>query len=880
MAIRSGAAVSRFHRQQTGFRMDLPTCPACGQSVLDDDAQDCPFCGSSMKGGAPSKGAIQRMPVKPPPAKQAAPPPPVPAGERPLPAINKPPKPAPAKTEEEDPFAVDQSAAGKAIAVSASPGKGRSLEVVCPMCETHGFISLKAAGQLVKCCNPECLVPTFTAPAVEKKPAAVAPPPAPKSSTGMVLWGSIAAVLVVGAGVYWFVGGFGGGEKNPTLGIDPGQGYQFKNTGGEPEPDPVPKAAAAKDKKDKKDTEETPDKAVAVQATTAKSAAEMTKAAFEALVDASRKASPNRKAFCRRLAAIEFAQAGDIPAALEQIEQLKKVAGRSQHEAVLPLVAVAWQQLAQPAELAKTLAQAEAAAKQLPPRGRHSLDATVALCSVLAAANRVEDAQRLLAAHHASPNPANDTLTAAIAIVRADGSFNLDAPLLGRTLDEWQAPLEVAVTLTLAGRGRWNEGLAWAKQAPGSSTAAECTLAWAEALAMHSLDTKAENAADEMARATAAAADLFPAANAWFLGRVAALQVAKNNRAAAEEWLKKAQAALGTAPPPSPLRIGGIKELMELKLPDAAPLRMAALARAEIGGVRSRLGQTDGAWSDYSTSVAFLRGMAPSPSIVGKMQRDVKTNSPEVMRQQLIEALDLKNDDEARRNMNLYKQKLGELYKAAMTRFHLEISLLTAAVNLGLLDQVGQEIQSASVKTDLNEREPFGETPLATLVLARFEAVGKKDEREALSGVLQVRSDGADPLPALREQSAALIDAGKVDDAADRLQNAGDVKEALDEWMLRLASRLVKAGKSDAALRFLANVQDESLREEGLRLAAALAARDGQAGSFTTAVAARTPLPPETAALNAGLIEGLLRLSQAPPAAAPAPPPSEKAAPK
>ncbi|MCC6972369.1 MAG: hypothetical protein IT434_19305, partial [Phycisphaerales bacterium] len=28
--------------------MDLPTCPSCGQSVLDDDAEECPFCGGAM----------------------------------------------------------------------------------------------------------------------------------------------------------------------------------------------------------------------------------------------------------------------------------------------------------------------------------------------------------------------------------------------------------------------------------------------------------------------------------------------------------------------------------------------------------------------------------------------------------------------------------------------------------------------------------------------------------------------------------------------------------------------------------------------------------------------------------------------------------------
>ena len=36
--------------------MDLPSCKACGQSVLDD-VEDCPFCGASMKTGRPGNKA-------------------------------------------------------------------------------------------------------------------------------------------------------------------------------------------------------------------------------------------------------------------------------------------------------------------------------------------------------------------------------------------------------------------------------------------------------------------------------------------------------------------------------------------------------------------------------------------------------------------------------------------------------------------------------------------------------------------------------------------------------------------------------------------------------------------------------------------------------
>ena len=40
--------------------MDFPVCPACGQSVIDDDVEDCPFCGSSMTAKLGAKPAAPK----------------------------------------------------------------------------------------------------------------------------------------------------------------------------------------------------------------------------------------------------------------------------------------------------------------------------------------------------------------------------------------------------------------------------------------------------------------------------------------------------------------------------------------------------------------------------------------------------------------------------------------------------------------------------------------------------------------------------------------------------------------------------------------------------------------------------------------------------
>ncbi|REJ79800.1 MAG: hypothetical protein DWQ29_14580, partial [Planctomycetota bacterium] len=50
--------------------MDFRTCPACQASVLEDDVDDCPFCGASMTGKPSAKPAAAAPAQK----KEAAPP--------------------------------------------------------------------------------------------------------------------------------------------------------------------------------------------------------------------------------------------------------------------------------------------------------------------------------------------------------------------------------------------------------------------------------------------------------------------------------------------------------------------------------------------------------------------------------------------------------------------------------------------------------------------------------------------------------------------------------------------------------------------------------------------------------------------------------------
>ncbi|TWW08268.1 hypothetical protein E3A20_26020, partial [Planctomyces bekefii] len=65
--------------------------------------------------------------------------------------------------DEDDPFGIGAGGASQAVAASLKPEKGRLQKVVCPMCEQVGFIPKAALGKSVKCANPKCMVPVFTA---------------------------------------------------------------------------------------------------------------------------------------------------------------------------------------------------------------------------------------------------------------------------------------------------------------------------------------------------------------------------------------------------------------------------------------------------------------------------------------------------------------------------------------------------------------------------------------------------------------------------------------------------------------------------------------------------------------------------------------------
>lgn len=174
--------------------MEFRNCPSCKASVLEDDVEDCPFCGASMS-GKPSAKPATKPAVKPSQSGSGRPANPVAPAGRGTPPSKSPvaagssrtrPEPEPDRPEDtSDPFEVDPLAHKQATSVAIKPGKGRTIEVKCPMCESVGFIAPSQAGKDVKCCNPGCKLPIFKAPKLPPV-VKVEPEKAKGLSTGMI----------------------------------------------------------------------------------------------------------------------------------------------------------------------------------------------------------------------------------------------------------------------------------------------------------------------------------------------------------------------------------------------------------------------------------------------------------------------------------------------------------------------------------------------------------------------------------------------------------------------------------------------------------------------------------------------------------------------
>ncbi len=712
------------------------------------------------------------------------------------------------------------------------------------MCETKGFISPKTAGKLVKCCNPECLVPIFKAPAIEKKEPVAAPPEPQKKLPWLYIAGGLcfAVIAVVSVVVKNQQGVI---EIPPIKIVLPNQGLP---------PETGTETAANDNTQDGK----TGVKRTNDQEPAGDGRSQIVQEALQRLDDSAPKlpGNQNQKSWWRRLAATAHIHSGDLKGAGEQLDLLEKRGSTSPSEGVLPVALLAWREAPGTPEFNRAVDRVRKLAAQLPKRGLYATAAAVATAPLFVVSEKTDEARKLLASHDVDKFVKR--LAGAIQIVVEDGTFNLDTKLPGRHVGDWQSPFECSVTLLLANHGRWDDAYAWATTAADPLAKAEATILWAETFARRAVPPGDVSGFE---RALKAADGLASAGKARLLARLAAVKISAGDRAGAAELIAEAKKELAATAVPKPVKVhSDAKALYDLKLPAPVPYIQAALAATEIAGAQSQLAQSGEAWESILLANRYLHGIAPSAGDMNVRSKDLEkelAKGSTKIHTELARAMGIKKDkvDEIRQHFNRYKEKCHDVDAAAKTRFFWEGVVFEAAADFGLLEQVWDALQVLDHKPDVHEQEPFLSTAVPLFVAARFAEAGNEAQAADINKAVASRVDALDPQVIIRESEALFRD-GHYQKSIRRLGETMAATPALQEWALRLACRLVVAGKPAEAIAYCNEIKDISLRGEGLYLIAALAARRDLAPELWKA-SARMVSGMDAAALCSGLIAGL-----------------------
>lgn len=827
--------------------MDLPSCPSCGQSVLDEEAEDCPFCGASMSGKPGAKPSAPAAGSGGAPAKSGS---------------SKKGKAGSAKAEKpasDDPFDVASATSRKAVQLLAKPSKGKLQRFVCPMCETAGFQSKKAAGREVRCANKECLVPIFTAPqdegAEEAKAAAAAAEAealaaeeaAKGLSVGAYILIAVVAAAVLGGGAFYFTSA----PASKELSVE--EQLALKR-GGAPAPttDPLTTPDGPTEPEPAPDKPNVPPKPVGPPV------AEMRSMSLKLMSHTSLQRDRNqRKPFCRRLTAEAFAIAGDFAAVNQQLTQLDKVGASLKYYRILPLVQVAWKHLeaGNSARAKQAVDGAIPLVRDLPTFGTDATDTITELAAVLVALDRSPEAVAMLEKRN-DAGPLGQFLESRL---RSESirKVSFDLAVSMRPVTGWSAPQWVAVTVSLTARGMSDKAIAFARQAPDQAAVEDCLSGWAEASLLVAGDNKPLSTIDSQIQS------LDKVAQSRIQSRCALTLhgLGKADQAAAP--LEKARQLLDTAGPAFTIDIQSLKVNPTLTIPKALPIQRKALAAAELAHAEAVLADSDAAWKSVLLAMDICRTMAPALSVADGPFKEIKQHGEAAVTNELKALKNLLTDDEARIAYQNYRNRARQLHGAAEERFTLQESILTEVLEWGFADQIWDEIQKQAATSPAGiAGEPWFQTNLAKAIYNNFR-VRKLTEKVATVETA-VSKQQLDELVAPR--GVALFQASRgamsnrPETGANVLANflAAHNEEADKRWqqetMLRLVSRLIAADRQTDALKFVAAIKDVQTRELAYELAGQEATAKGHTVDIYDYAREADIIPPEKVALLRGFI--------------------------
>ena len=792
--------------------MSLPTCPSCGQSVLEDNPVDCPFCGAAMDGsrGAkntprPKAGPVvnrpgaRKLPEKPaaPPAGSAAPSAPVPEPPKPAARPIGGPRGSKPVVDEDDPFGVGiTSAAAQAIQATAKPEKGRLLKVVCPMCEQVGFVPKNAVGKSVKCANEKCMVPIFTAhdpseQTADRKPVRMsdtaeaarraAEAATPKKRNPMMIYGIVGGILLL-----------------LTLALIP-----LLNK--PPDPSGLDKPVVIKD------FGPTPDE-IEIDIINKKLEAQAALDAINPLVEVEAHASRmiglarlqnlRDKAWARKMTGDIYLRLNQTAKGAQEFNQNVVIEGGRGYYRIEPFLTRHWRSIAAGDNdtATKTLADALAETKTLPRTGRLGLDAAMGLASVMVNAGRIEDAVAVISARQLDTTIADNRDAIASTVWSFTSSHCRDASIEGpMVLDAllWINPLHTGVTIDLGLHDRWDAAVTWAKTSKDPRTLTDALVALTE-----------------IAAARKAAPETFAQIESAIEGSdvVSVLRVKAAVAAATKDAarLDTCLTLLGQIPVGPAAVLPASAALVQDDVPDRSAFVYTALSVSEVLRAAVASGKADQAGAVITRLSSELSAIAPSTTLVRGPINQMAANEAGFKKQLAVE-LRVAEDTQFASMYRNYRKHIEQYAKVAEDRRLLETILLARVIRAGgaaelqkvlstspelkqelLLDELSGFLAMTARRfgSDFPDvltpdgslrqgRALFGNAALIVPIAAAADLAWATRENELAKGLRLLETVGTD-LPGLRQALACELveatalttkDAGAVLSAISKMQN-------------------------------------------------------------------------------------------------------------
>ena len=732
---------------------------------------------------------------------------------------------------------------GKAVPVAPKPSANRMVRVVCPMCESPGFIPEAAQGQDVRCWKKSCPLPVYKAPLPEAEPE----PEPEKGGAPVGLIATVLGVLALAGGGYYV-------WQNQGPDEDPGR-FEMPAIIAEDDPEAADGEPQGSGLITQPTVVEKPPEFRPLTEIAAESRSKIASVARDR--DIQDGASANRRA------AEALALAGQFDAARKQLAAIPKSLAYFQ---VGPLATIAQTAIARGDRQTATAAadDALALAGRLPPTGRQPLDWSTRLAESLVRLGRTGEARDLIDRQHDAG--LRGELSALWTGAADLGTYNLAATRRSSLVRDTANPQWLAVTRALVTDGQSDAAVEWARAAQSRSVRDDALTVWAGTLSridgrgaaeaainglsdvspglkarliaaagLARLEKSTEEvretevaveaaveATEEVAEAKQQAAgdQTEVAAAVTDLARDGdklKAESQQNQQAAqtdADTLLQSAIAARGQADVPGePLPLPSLRQFYDSRdepnagLPDADTIRTAALANLKIAELQHARGDDAAAWESIVAGLETLRTMTPSP-VEMRAKSDEYRARKGALKRQLKQELRLSRALEEDQAFNRYRQQVSRIADAAEERLDLQEQFLAAALDWGLTDRVAQFVDASAAL------EPWDTTTIAL-------RLGRPG---------QPRPDGRVPtLPSdqrLGTQVEQLVQAGDVRGLLALLRTERNDLET-DLWSGIAAARWLEDGRRDAFLEFAANLQDEATVEQLLEVGSAQAAAAG-----------------------------------------------------